>query len=175
MRKRELHHVAIAFAHSHGYGKVIMARSLRTRLFHLWFLWRRPMTLGVRALALNDQGQVMLVKHTYVGGWHLPGGGLEPGECAVESLERELIEEANIKLKSEPGLIGFFFNRQASARDHVALYLCENVQQTAEKEKDREIIAARFFDLDDLPDDISPATQRRIDEWQSGGVSALYW
>ncbi|MEO1747990.1 MAG: NUDIX domain-containing protein, partial [Pseudomonadota bacterium] len=147
----------------------------RTRLFHMWFLWRRPMTLGVRALAINELRQVMLVKHTYVKGWHLPGGGVEPGESAVESLARELAEEANIQLKNEPSLIGFFFNKQASGRDHVALYLCKDVQQTAQKEKDREIIAARFFDMDALPDDISPATKRRIDEWRSGSVSAGYW
>ena len=152
-----------------------MAGSLRTRLFHLWFLLRRPMTLGVRALALNQRGQVLLVKHTYVTGWHLPGGGVEPGESALECLERELLEEANAVFETEPVLIGFFYNNRSSARDHVALYLCEGATQTKEKERDREIIAARFYDPDALPDDVSPATQRRVEEWRSGSTPARFW
>ncbi|MEO0544003.1 MAG: NUDIX domain-containing protein [Pseudomonadota bacterium] len=152
-----------------------MAKRLRIRLFHLWFLIRRPMTLGVRALALNEQGEVLLVKHTYVPGWHLPGGGVEPGETACDGLSRELHEEANVELRTAPKLIGFLHNSQASARDHVALYLCEGVVQVAQKQKDREIIAAQFFDLNELPDDISPATKRRIDEWRSGGATGQIW
>jgi hypothetical protein len=47
---------------------------LRSRLFHTWFLLRRPMTLGVRGIVhdrLNNK--VLLIRHTYVPGWHLPG------------------------------------------------------------------------------------------------------
>jgi hypothetical protein len=52
-----------------------MKPDLRSRLFHAWFLMTRPMTLGVRALAFDADRRVLLVKHTYVAGWHLPGGG----------------------------------------------------------------------------------------------------
>lgn len=133
------------------------------------------MTLGVRALAFDEDGRVLLVKHTYVSGWHIPGGGVETGEVALDCLRRELLEEANVTFEKTPNLFGFYFNRQASARDHVAVYVCRDVVQRTPKEPDREIIAAQFFPLDALPEDISPATARRINEHRSGGGPAGVW
>ncbi|MEM9842987.1 MAG: NUDIX domain-containing protein, partial [Pseudomonadota bacterium] len=37
------------------------------------------MTLGVRAIVENAEGQVLLVRHTYTPGLYLPGGGVERG------------------------------------------------------------------------------------------------
>ena len=72
---------------------------LRARLFHLYFRLKRPMTLGVRGLVHDaDRNSVFLIRHTYVPGWQLPGGGVEVGETVVEALERELFEEGNIEL-----------------------------------------------------------------------------
>src|SRR5271157_3295631 len=85
-------------------------------------LLRRPMTLGVRAIALDAAGQVFLVRHTYLPGFYLPGGGVEPNETAQASLERELEEEGRIELGEPLRLIGFFYNPRHSRRDHVALY-----------------------------------------------------
>ena len=57
------------------------------------------MTLGVRGLVLDrDAGTIVLLRHTYVPGWQMPGGGVERGESALEALERELMEEGNIRL-----------------------------------------------------------------------------
>ena len=149
--------------------------SLRTRLFHLWFLARRPMTLGVRAIVVDDRDRVLLVKHSYVAGWHLPGGGVEPGETALECLAREVSEEANVTIDERAELIGFYFNDMASRRDHVALYVCRNAVQRAPKTPDAEIIAAAFFALDDLPADTAMSTVRRLNEWSSGDQTDSRW
>ena len=54
---------------------------LRARLFHLYFLIRRPLTLGVRAVIHDREANaILLIRHTYVPGWQLPGGGVEVGE-----------------------------------------------------------------------------------------------
>ncbi|EPG42100.1 hypothetical protein H711_01525, partial [Brucella ovis IntaBari-2009-88-3] len=94
-------------------------------IFHTYFLFRRPMTLGVRAVILDEKkNSVFLVKHTYVPGWQLPGGGVERGETFGQALEKELREEANIVLKGPAKLFALYKNAHASPRDHVALYIC---------------------------------------------------
>ena len=47
------------------------------RVMHVYWRFARGLTLGVRALVVDGQGRIFLVKHSYVSGWHLPGGGVE--------------------------------------------------------------------------------------------------
>ncbi|MDQ2703793.1 MAG: NUDIX domain-containing protein [Pseudomonadota bacterium] len=149
---------------------------LRARLFHLYFLLRRPMTFGVRGLIHDaDQNSVFLIRHTYVPGWQLPGGGVEAGETALEALQRELFEEGNIEFAVPPVLKSVHFNRQASRRDHVAFYLIRNYRQATPKLPDREIAEAGFFPLDRLPDATTPATRRRIAEIFDGAPVSSDW
>ncbi|MER8504818.1 NUDIX domain-containing protein [Mesorhizobium sp. M0904] len=149
---------------------------LRARLFHLYFVLRRPMTLGVRGL-IHDRpsNSVFLIRHTYVPGWHLPGGGVELGETMIEALTREVFEEGNIALTGPPVLKSLHFNRRASRRDHVGLYLVEEFDQPAPKLPDREIAEAGFFPLDRLPQGTTPATLRRIAEVFDGAAVSPYW
>ena len=51
-------------------------RKVNTKLLHLYFLFTRGMTMGVRCVVVNERLEVLLVKHAYGGGWNLPGGGL---------------------------------------------------------------------------------------------------
>lgn len=149
---------------------------LRARLFHAFFLLRRPMTLGVRGLVLDRAAEkVFLIRHTYVPGWQLPGGGVEPGETMREALERELLEEGNIRLTGEPALRSLHFNRQASRRDHVALYVVTAFRQERPKLPDREIAEAGFFPLEALPELTTPATRRRLAETVVGKPASHYW
>src|SRR5262245_23283967 len=96
---------------------------LLRRIFHLYWRLARGMTLGVRAVVLDGENRVFLVKHSYVSGWHLPGGGVEVGESFLDALSRELIEEGRIAPEGEPVLHGLFFNSHVSRRDHVAVYV----------------------------------------------------
>ena len=75
------------------------------QLFHLYWRFARGMTLGVRAVVLDSENRVFLVKHSYVSGWHLPGGGVETGETFREALQRELVEEGRL-LQLSPKVLG---------------------------------------------------------------------
>src|SRR3954465_12079244 len=134
------------------------------RVLHLYWRFARGMTLGVRGLVLDGDNRVFLVKHSYVSGWHLPGGGVEVGESFRDALARELMEEGRIELIGEPTLHGLFFNSHVSRRDHVAVYVIRQFRQAALPEPNREIIACGFFAIDALPDDTTTGTRLRIAE-----------
>jgi len=145
------------------------------RVLHLYWRLSRGMTLGVRAVVIDDEGRVFLVKHTYIAGWHLPGGGVEPGETMLEALARELKEEGNIELAGPPILHGVFLNLRISRRDHVALFVVRSFRQPAPPLPDREIMAHGFFAPDALPSDASPGTRARIAEVMTGAPISRYW
>jgi 8-oxo-dGTP pyrophosphatase MutT (NUDIX family) len=142
---------------------------------HFYWRFSRPVTLGVRAVVLDGQDRVFLVKHSYVDGWHLPGGGVESGETMLEALARELAEEGNITLTAVPRLHGVFFNRPVSRRDHVALFIVRDFRQDAPPRPNAEIVAHGFFPLAALPDDTSRATRARLAEvFDKAAVSELW-
>jgi ADP-ribose pyrophosphatase YjhB (NUDIX family) len=146
-----------------GEGETVLARPVR-RLLHAYWRFARGLTLGVRAAVLDPEGHVFLIRHTYVRGWHLPGGGVEAGESARSALARELREEGCIEIVGEPRLHGLYFNRNVSNRDHVLLYVVRDFQVAAIKTPDREIAEAGFFPLAALPDGTTAATRRRLAE-----------
>lgn len=145
------------------------------RLFHFWFVLSRPMTLGVRAIVLDAEDRVFLVRHAYVPGWHFPGGGVERGETLLASLARELEEEGNIAVEEEPRLHGIFFNKAISPRDHVGVYVVRRFHQTGARLPDREIAEARFFPRDALPQGVSRAVRARLAEVLDGAPIAAIW
>lgn len=132
------------------------------------------MTMGVRAACFDTRGYVFLVRHTYVPGWHMPGGGLERGETGLQALHKEIREEGNLVATSTPQLIHVYFNNRTSDRDHVLFYRLE-VTQTEAKVPDREISESGFFPLDALPDGTTPATCRRLAELAGKVPPDDYW
>jgi 8-oxo-dGTP pyrophosphatase MutT (NUDIX family) len=144
-------------------------------LMPVYWRFSRAMTLGVRAMVINERGQIFLVEHSYIEGWHLPGGGVEPGETLLEALGRELMEEGNIALSEPPSLHGVYFNTRASRRDHVALFVVRAFQQVALPQPGREIVGHGFFAPGALPPGATDATRRRIAEVLDGQPAAPVW
>ncbi len=135
----------------------------------------RPMTLGVRVIALDANSRVFLVRHTYAPGFYLPGGGVESGETALLSLERELAEEGGLELTEPARLIGFYHNPRHSRRDHVALYLAKNVRQAQVRAPDWEIAESGFYPLDALPAEATDSTRARIAEFLQSASPDPIW
>jgi 8-oxo-dGTP pyrophosphatase MutT (NUDIX family) len=145
------------------------------RVFHLYWRFARGMTLGVRGVVLDSDDRVFLVKHSYVAGWHLPGGGVEVGETFLEALRRELAEEGRIEILGEPALHGLFLNSHVSRRDHVAVYLIRHFRQDRLPEPNREIIACGFFEPAALPPETTKGTRLRISEALEGRGPIATW
>jgi ADP-ribose pyrophosphatase YjhB (NUDIX family) len=145
------------------------------RLLHFYWRFARAMTVGARAVVIDGDGKVFLVEHSYVSGWHLPGGGVETDETIMAALTRELREEGNIELTAPPQLFAIYFNRRASRRDHVVLFVVRAFRQSAPPQPNREIIAHGFFAPDALPADTARATRERLAEVLGGHDVAAIW
>ncbi len=152
----------------------LMRRILSRLLFQIWQI-TRGVTLGVRAIVVDGDGRVLLVRHTYIPGWYLPGGGVERGETMVEALTREVFEEANVELTGEPELVGIYFNPKISSGDHVGLYFCRFWKQDKAPKANLEIAECGFFALGSLPEETTKGTRKRLAEVFQDGEKSKYW
>lgn len=152
----------------------IVYRIARPVLARFWLL-KRGLTMGVRGIVLDKNGQVLLVRHTYTPGWTFPGGGVEIGETAEEALGRELAEEANLQILGRPALHGVFHQPHFSRRDHVVVYVVRDFAWHGPPEPNREIAECRFFPPGALPEDMSAGARRRLREILDGSPAGARW
>jgi 8-oxo-dGTP pyrophosphatase MutT (NUDIX family) len=135
---------------------------------------RRGLTLGVRVAVFDSAGQVLLVRHTYVRGWWLPGGGVDRTETLRQAAVRELREEAGIVAEELPRLHGMFLNERAFPGDHVACFIVRKFRQL-EWRPNLEISEMRFFLVSNLPDETTGGSKRRIEEIAAGREPSEEW
>ena len=102
----------------------LLPRALLKKLFIIYALLTRAMTLGVKGVVRDKQGRVLLVRHTYIKGWHLPGGGVERGETLVEAVSKELREEASIVVTARPRYISIPIETREAAGLTMSPCLC---------------------------------------------------
>ena len=132
------------------------------------------MTLGGRVICCDEAGRILLVRHSYARGWHLPGGGVESGETTRQAAVRELAEEGGVEPLDPPVLIGLYHNERYAPNDHVAVYRVETWRACAPR-SGPEIAERGFFALDALPEDVTPGTKRRLAEVFDGAPISDIW
>lgn len=130
----------------------------------------RPVRTGVRVILLQGN-EVMLVRHTYVPGWFMPGGGLKRNETLDQAARREAYEETGAELK-ELTLMGVFTSFIQWKTDHAIVFLCRDFNITGKS--DSEIAEMRLFALDELPADIFPSHRRLLESYRSGHIPANF-
>jgi len=143
-------------------------------------VWRiaRPRTIGVRAILLNQDGRIALVRHTYMDQWYLPGGGVKKGESIDAALFRELAEEVGVTDIRMERVLGVYHSRREGKDDHIVIFVALAGPDASAKLRRAdlaEIEEAGWFAPDALPASLSPATARRIAEYREGVTGLGVW
>ncbi len=116
----------------------------------LWWRATAKTVVGVSGMVVDRDGRVLLVRHTYMRGWHFPGGGVGRRETLRDALSRELREEVGVAARAEPQLVGAFTNLADPRSSHVVLFRIADFDMAFVP--NLEIEEWRFFDPDpDLP------------------------
>ncbi|MBC1183904.1 NUDIX domain-containing protein [Brevundimonas sp. WCHBH090558] len=123
----------------------------------------RGKTLGVRAVAVDARGRVLMVRHTYLKGWWLPGGGVDRGETTHVVVVRELREEAGLIARGAPRLISIHSNERFFPGDHVAVFRIDAFDM-GERTSHGEIAEVGWFSPSALPDDVNRGCRARLGE-----------
>lgn len=147
-----------------GHSSLLMrlvSSKLGLAFLHRYFLIKRGMTLGVRVLVQNREGDILLVRHTYVPGWHLPGGGVDIGEDVETAARREVFEETGISALDNLRFLNLELNKTVSDRDHVSYFSAQTNQNPSVK-KTAEISDIQFVSRDVANEIIATEHQKYI-------------
>ena len=128
--------------------------------------------LGVGAVIVDEQGQVLLVRQSYGGqGWELPGGGRGRKESVAEAVRREVREEVGVELLTAE-LRSVYY--EADVDQHHFAFLCRLTPGAQPSPSSAEILECRFWPVDALPRPITEFTVQRIADARSPApVSAI--
>ena len=129
----------------------------------VWFV-TRPKTFGVQAIALTPDGAVVLVRHRYVRGWHLPAGGRKRDEAVEPAILRELREEIGLHDHGAVQYLRDYEHRPSFKRDTMALLLIRDIAFTPPRTL--EIAEVRTFSRDALPEALGDGSRARLNEWR---------
>ena len=108
---------------------------------------RPKFLMAVAALVFDEQGRILLFKHTYRKlAWGIPAGGLEFREQPKDAIVREFFEETGMSIEVQRLL-------QADSSRHFPhvglIYLCKII--AGEFRESYEISEIQYFDVDNLP------------------------
>lgn len=138
--------------------------------FKIYCFLFRPIRTGVRVMMVEDD-KVWLVRHTYLPGWFLPGGGLQKWESLDQAARREAREETGAEL-GEIELLGIFTSYIQWKTDHTTVFLCKEFEFTGRS--DAEIAELRAFPLNDLPKGMYHVHGRLLEKYRKGLLEANF-
>ena len=111
-------------------------------------------------MALNGDGDLLLLRQSYgTASWVLPGGGIGRNEDAAQAALREFAEEARCELRD---LAFLCLSDEPFYRGRTRMHVFTGKVDGQPRPDGREIVAAQFFPLRDLPLDIDRRVLMRI-------------
>jgi 8-oxo-dGTP pyrophosphatase MutT (NUDIX family) len=132
----------------------------------------RPLLLvGAGVLITDHDGRLLLLRRTDNHCWGIPGGALEPGESLEDTARRETLEETGLKLE-QLALFGLYsgpelFYRYPNGDEvyNISADFTAALPAGSEIHLNPEHSQAAFFDLQHLPEPISPPLRRLISDF----------
>jgi len=131
-----------------------------------------PVAFAVCALVVRDN-KVLLVRHSYVRGWLLPGGGVGRAEPPAEAILRELKEEIGLVRSPPPEFVGLYSRRTGWVTNVIALYRIDNAEFNFRS--NLEIREVQFVDPVAPPDGTPPSVRRRLSEFARLQPQSAHW
>ena len=141
-------------------GALWRAAPRRVRLWGVR-LTNARFTATAGAVALDARGRVLLFNHVFRkgSGWGIPGGFIKKGEQPEEAVRRELREESGLELSG----VELAFVRTHRRPSQVEIIFRCRVTDDSAPSLNSEIRSAGWFELDELPPDLT-RDQRRLIE-----------
>ena len=112
-------------------------------------------------IVLDDQGRVLLLRHRLwpaYRAWGLPGGYVNAGERLEDGVAREIHEETSLEVEVAGHPVGV----SSGFRHRVEAYYEAQVTGGRLELDTGEILEARWYAFDDLPNEMSPRLRNLI-------------
>lgn len=132
---------------------------------------RALLQVGASVIVEDKQGRILLQLRSDNHCWAYAGGSVELDEVVEDAAKRELLEETGLVANSLE-LFGIFSGKEAHYiypnGDEVSnvdiVYLCKDYSGTL-KYQENEVDKLMFFDIKDIPDNISKPVIKPIQKW----------
>lgn len=134
--------------------------------FKIYCFIFRPIRMGVR-VAMIENDKVWLIRHTYLDGWFLPGGGLNKWETLDQAARREAREETGAEL-GDVSLLGVFTSYRQWKTDHTAVFFCKDFKFVGGS--DAEIAELKLFPIMQLPENMYDLHQNVLKKYLAGEI-----
>ncbi len=126
-------------------------------------------------IAIIEAGRILLIQEAETGLWNLPGGKVEPGESVAQAAVREAREETGLEARLTR-LVGIYSLPRLRRGDlHVVLFAAEPAGGAPMRGTDPEVLDARYFHPDELPDALVWWHRQRILDALHGVGGSLAW
>ncbi len=126
---------------------------------------------GVRAIIVNDAGDILLQRRRDNALWGLPGGSVEIDETAVEALKREVREETALQVTEAEPMALYCGPRQKFSYPNGDQVQCFAVAFIVHKWEGSpqadglEGSMVRFFSISELPESLVPVHQQTLEDY----------
>lgn len=119
----------------------------------LWFAHPK-FIIGVSGVVLNEQQRILLLRHRFwrPGSWGLPSGYANRNEKLEDTLRREVREETGYEIT-----VSQYLRMVSGYRLRLEVSYLGHLTGGQLRLDPKEVIEARFFSLDELPEGLLPS------------------